>query len=207
MSSRFPFRSSVRRSTRLAAGGALLLATSMLAASADAQPRHACGLGCGQAAMRMHRHGGPAPRGGGQSIDRLLAQSEALELTEAQQTKLREIRKSTPRALMPKRQVVEEAQLELQDLMAQEKSTSADLKRAHDKLVKARADLQAAQFDLRMQVYDVLTPEQRVKIRDTVRRGARDGERQRMRLHRFGAIDPEDPFEIEVPEGPVFERF
>ena len=101
---------------------------------------------------------------------------------------------------MPKRQAVEEARLALQDLMAEEKSSAADLERAHDKLVEARSAVQAAQFHLRMQVREVLTPEQRTKLHEMVGAGPRDGARRMMRMHRSAP-------EGDGGEGPGTERF
>ena len=162
----------------IAAAAALGLVP-LAVARADAEPMG--GFGSWRAphmGMRMHQRGGP----GGMAIERLLANASDLGLSDAQQSKLREIRKQVPGALMPKQQLVEEARLDMQDLMAQSKSSAADLKKAHDKLIKARSELEAAQFDLRMQVREVLTPEQRDKIRTTVRGGAR----MRMRQQRLG---------------------
>jgi len=157
----------------------------------------------------MHRQGlGGHGRGGaGLSIERLLVQAEELGLSAEQQTKLRDIRKQSPGALMPKRQAVEEARLAFQDLMAEEKSSAADLERAHGKLVEARTALQAAQFRLRMQVRDVLTPEQRAKMRDKAADWRREGAPRMMRQQRFGAFDFEGNEEGDGEEGPAFERF
>ncbi len=178
---RFPFH----RSLVVVAGAALLLAAPVLAAGADAQTG---GFGArGFAAhdemgMRGWGFGGP---GAGMSIERLLARAEELGLTEAQQTKLREIRKQSPAALMPKRQAVEEARIAFQDLMAQQKSSATDLERAHAKVVEARSALEAAQFHLRMQVREVLTPEQRTKLLENAA-AMRGGMHRRMRMRPFG---------------------
>lgn len=204
MSSRFPLRSAVHRLIPLAAGAALLVAAPTLAASAEAQP-----YGFGGQARRMHAqmgmHRQARGAGAGLSVERLLARAEELGLTAEQQTKLRDIRKQGPGALMPKRQAVEEARIAFGDLMSEEKSSATDLERAHGKLVEARTALQAAQFHLRMQVRDVLTPEQRTKLRDS----GRDGAPRMMRQHRFGAFDFEgdDDDDGDGAEAPVFERF
>jgi Spy/CpxP family protein refolding chaperone len=176
VNSRFSFRRRFHRRVVPIAAAAALGLVPLAVTRADAQPGRGFGPGHGpHAGMAMHRRGGGM--GGGMGIERLLARADDLGLTDAQQQKLRQIRKQTPAALMPKRQAVEEARLDFQDLMSQEKTSTADLERAHGKLLDARSKLQAAQFDLRMQVRDVLTPEQRTKIRQ----GLRDGARQRMR--------------------------
>lgn len=173
----------------LAAAAALALVP-LAASRAAAQPGRGFGHGPGpQFGMRMHHRGGGA-MGGGLAIDRLLARADDLGLTDAQQTKLREIRKQVPGKLMPKRQAIEEARLDMQDLMAQESASSVDLKKAHNKLIKARSDLEAARFDLRMQVREVLTPEQRTKIREGVRDGVR--KHMHMRQQRLGWNDFDD---------------
>jgi len=198
VSSRFALRSSGHRLIPLAAGVALLAATPLAGASAGAQPCAFGGPGCGaHGHMGMRGAGGPGRGGAGMSIERLLAHAEELGVTEAQQTKLRDIRKQSPGVLSPKRQAVEEARLALQDLMAEEKSTTADLERAHAKLVEARSALQAAQFHLRMQVRDVLTPEQRTKLKEKAAALPGDGTRRMMHKHRFGAFsdDAEPDFE------------
>lgn len=126
--------------------------------------------------MMMHaRHRGPGPmasggrgmRGG--MIEHLLANGEAINLTDAQRDKLRQIRRAAPAALMPKRQAVMEAQMDLHDALDNDKAASPDLRKAHDKVLKARNDLAAALFDLRVQVREVLTPEQRDKIHQHLR--------------------------------------
>ena len=99
----------------------------------------------------------------------LLAAADELKLTDAQRTQLKEIRRKGPSALMPKRQAVMEAQMDYRDLLAQGNASVTDLRRAHDALQKARNELQDAAFDLRMQAREVLTPEQRDQLRDTMK--------------------------------------
>lgn len=141
--------------------------------------------------MMQARHGGPMHGGPGMGMQRrgmrrnmvehLLAAGDELKLTDGQRDKLRQIRRSTPAALMPKQQAVAEAQMDLHDAMEKDKSDGAELRRAHDKVLKARNDLAAARFDLRVQVREVLTAEQRQKLRDGVRKQGRAGMRERMK--------------------------
>lgn len=146
----------------------------------------------GHGPMMMHaRHGGPMPGGPGMGmhgrgkrgafIEHLLAAGDQINLTDAQRDKLRQIRRSSPAALMPKRQAVAEAQLDLHDVVDKDKADAAELRRAHDKVLKARSDLAAATFDLRVQVREMLTPEQRQKIRDHLRGAGRERMRERMK--------------------------
>lgn len=131
--------------------------------------------------MMMHArqgggmHGGPGMRMQGRGmrgnmIEHLLAMGDEIKLTDAQRDKLRQIRRATPAAMMPKRQAVMEAQMDLRDAMDNEKADAATLRKANDKVLKARSDLASATFDLRVQVREVLTPEQRQKLRDGMRK-------------------------------------
>ena len=106
---------------------------------------------------------------------------EHLDLKEEQRDKLRQIRRSGLEVMAQKRVAMAQARMDLHDLMEKDASTS-DLRNAHAKLAKARADLQAAAFDLRMQARDVLTPEQRKELRKSPRKGMR----------RLGALLPQD---------------
>jgi len=146
-----------------------------------------CGDGQGQFAhrgrsARMHR-----PRGGDFGM-RLLAAAEKIGLSDAQKTQLQAIRRKSPSTLMPKRQTVMEARMDFQDLMAKNDASTVDIRKAHEKLQKAEQELRAAQFDLRLQAREVLTPEQREKLRQGLkeRRGPGAGP------GRLGMLDPED---------------
>ena len=157
------------------------------------------GAGMPDGPMMMHaRHGGGMHGGPGMGmqgrgmrgnmIERLLAAGDELKLTDAQRDKLRQIRRSGPAALMPKRQAMMEAQMDLRDVMDKDKADAAELRRAHDKVLKARTDMAAATFELRVQVREVLTPEQRQMIRDHMRGAGR--ERMQMRMKKGGPGGP-----------------
>jgi Spy/CpxP family protein refolding chaperone len=132
--------------------------------------------------MMQARHGGmhgmPGMRAGrgmrGDMIEHLLAVGDEINLTDAQRDKLRQIRRAGPAALMPKRQAVMEAQMDLHDSMDSDKTDAAALRKAHDKVLKARSDLAAATFELRMQVREVLTAEQRQKLHEGIRKFGRE---------------------------------
>lgn len=155
------------------------VATALVAAAATAfaQPGpgpDAAGPGTGGPMMMQARHGGMhgmrAGRGmRGNMIEHLLAVGDEINLTDAQRDKLRQIRRAAPAALMPKRQAVMEAQMDLHDSMDSDKTDAAALRKAHDKVLKARSDLAAATFEMRMQVREVLTAEQRKKLHDGMR--------------------------------------
>ena len=103
--------------------------------------------------MRHMRRGGGM---GGGVVEHLLANASEVGLSDAQQEQLRQVRRRAPSLLMPKKQAVVEAQVDLRDLMEKNKADSAELRRANDKVLKSRSELAAAAFDLRLQVRDVL---------------------------------------------------
>jgi Spy/CpxP family protein refolding chaperone len=104
--------------------------------------------------------------------DRLFAAFERLDLSDAQKEKLRQIRRSAPASLMPKRQALMEARMDLSDLMDKEGVDTAAARKAHEKVLQARDALEVAQFDLRFQARDVLTPDQRKQLRKDLHPGA-----------------------------------
>jgi len=126
----------------------------------------------------LHGHGGPmAAIGAHGSMRQLglhfLAAAERLELTDEQQQQLKQIRRKAPGEVMPKVQALMEARMELQDLLAEDQTDKAALRRAHQKVLDVHAALNTAMFGLRMEVRDVLTPEQRDELRKTMRRPLR----------------------------------
>ena len=104
----------------------------------------------------------------------ILDAAEKLDLKSDQVTRLKAIRKSAPGLLMPKAQALMEARIDLQDLMLQENAAADALRQAHQQMLDARSAVQAATFDLRMQVRDVLTPKQRAELKDMLRERARE---------------------------------
>ncbi len=173
---------------RAAVAAATLATLTALSASAFAQPgrpvdappngpaggpmarMHGGGKAMGE--MRHMRRGGGM---GGGAVEHLLANASEVGLSDAQQEQLRQVRRRAPSLLMPKKQAVVEAQMDLRDLMEKNKADSAELRRANDKVLKSRSELAAATFDLRLQVRDVLTPEQRDKVHSTMREHLRHG--------------------------------
>ena len=163
-------RISTRKFLALAATAALL--GSAVATSVQAQPGRMRTPGAG-GRPPLGAPGFAAPRArmlarGGH----LFAAFERLDLSDAQKEKLRQIRRSAPAALMPKKQAVMEARMDLHDLMNKEQMDSGAARKAHEKVQQARNALESAQFDLRLQARDVLTPEQRKQLRKDLRPGA-----------------------------------
>ncbi len=101
-------------------------------------------------------------RGGGLSADRVLAMSEQLELTDAQEEQIREARRDHRRAQIEREAQIELAGLDLREMM--EDLDAADLN-AIESAMQRRAELrvqdQMANLRLSRQVRDILTEEQR----------------------------------------------
>ena len=189
------------KSARLAIAAGLALAGTLAAGIPAARAEHA----------EAGPHGmGPRPfyaeraghRSGGRSqsmADHLLAAGEELKLSDAQRTQLKEIRRKSPSMLMPKRQAVMEAQMDFRDLLDQGNSSAPDLRRAHDAVQKARNELQNAAFDLRLQAREVLTTEQRQKLREAKGPGARRS--RAMGRRGEAAMEPFDLGDAEFDDG------
>ena len=113
--------------------------------------------------------GGP----GGDAHMRFFREVERLDLSDTQRDQLQKIRRKAPSEIMPKMQTLMEARMDLRDLLAKDKSDKTALRQAHQKVLDAQAALQTALFNLRMDVRDVLTPEQRNELRKSDRPRAR----------------------------------
>jgi Spy/CpxP family protein refolding chaperone len=161
-------KSFLRQAGIAAAAAALLAGMALAAAAHPGGGRH-----------RGGRFGDSDPGG------RWLAAAERLDLTDAQRDRLREVRRSAPGILMPKRQALTEARMDLQDLMRRDDADPGELRRAHERLVDARAALASATFDLRLQAREVLTSEQLQKLQELRPRDGR-GERREGRGLRRG---------------------
>jgi Spy/CpxP family protein refolding chaperone len=105
---------------------------------------------------------------------------------------------------MPKRQAIAEARLDLSDLMARKDAGAADLTRAHERLVQARSAMAMAAFDLRMQAREVLTPQQRDKLREHTKRVGEGRSFRRGALPQFDdeALESFDTEPFDLGTGP-----
>lgn len=131
--------------------------------------------------MDMPGPGGPMMRhhgfmGGGMMF---AGMAEELGLTEEQQTKLRALHFESAKSGLQAHTNLRLRQLELQELLEQDEPNQAEL----DKRIKALTDAQGAatrqRIEHRMAFRRVLTPEQRTKLRSTMR------EHMRHRVMRF----------------------
>jgi protein CpxP len=126
----------------------------------------------------------------------VLGMADELKLTEQQVTQLKNIRKSVPAKIMPKSQALMEARIDYRDLMADTNADTKAIRAAHKRVLDAQSQLKSATFDLRLEVRDVLTPEQRAQLKKQVRqrvrsRADRPRRLQRERLNRHGRLHSE----------------
>lgn len=99
-------------------------------------------------------------RGGG--MGRLVRE---LNLTDAQKTKLRQMRFDRQKAAIQNRATLQTRQLELRQLMSGDKPDKAAIDRKIDEIGQARTAQMKARLDTRLAIRDLLTPEQQKKLR------------------------------------------
>ena len=201
-----PKRRTAALATAIAAAATTALLPLVLAGGAAAEPRAGAGAGERRIERRVMR--APAMRGERAHAmwDRLLAAADDLNLSDTQRDRLRAIRRSAPGALMPKKQAIAEARLDLADLMERKDAGAAELRQAHERLVQARAAMANAAFDLRMQAREVLTPQQRDKLKEQMRtRGRGPGQGRRGGDMRRGDLGPSEGDLSLAPPAPPFD--
>jgi Spy/CpxP family protein refolding chaperone len=89
----------------------------------------------------------------------------ALDLTDSQREKLRDIHEAAARKSVQRRADIQLAHMDLRKLMRAETPSSASVNAQIDKISKLQADGMKARFDATMQARAVLTPEQLKKLR------------------------------------------
>ncbi len=108
--------------------------------------------------------------------------SQALHLTEVQQTSIRTIRDKHHSDLVLRRDAVKHAGIDLRTALQDAATPEAKLRALYDKAAAARFDMILAQRSVRLEVQAVLTPEQRAQAAE-MRGYARTRMRER-RHHR-----------------------
>jgi Spy/CpxP family protein refolding chaperone len=160
----------------------------VFADTAGAATRGGRGVGFGRGGAGMHGMGMLPGLGLG-----ILDAAEKLNLKDDQVARLKEIRKNAPGQLMPKAQALMEARIEMQDLMRQDDADAEALRRAHQRVQEARSAMQAAAFDLRLQVREVLTAKQRNELKQMLRERQRErgapGQQRRFGMQRMPGRD------------------
>jgi Spy/CpxP family protein refolding chaperone len=120
----------------------------------------------GDAMKHMHRKmmGGPGARG--MRMRRGLAMRfAALDLTDAQRDKLRDIHEVAARKSVQRGADMQLARMDLRKLMRADAPTTSSVNAQIDKITRLQADGMKAHFDTFMQARAVLTPEQLKKLK------------------------------------------
>jgi Spy/CpxP family protein refolding chaperone len=113
-----------------------------------------------------HRMVKGGPRARGMMMRHGLAMRfEALDLTDAQRDKLRDLHEAAARKSVQRRADMQLARMDLHKLMRAEAPSASAVNAQIDKLVRLQADGMKAHFDTFMQARAVLTPEQQKKLR------------------------------------------
>jgi len=111
-----------------------------------------------------HAHtGGPGHRG--MMRRDAVARFAALDLTDAQRDKLRDLHEAAARKSVQRRADMQLARMDLRKLMRAESPSASSVNAQIDKISRLQADGMKAHFDTFMQARAVLTPEQLKKLR------------------------------------------
>jgi periplasmic protein CpxP/Spy len=101
---------------------------------------------------------------------------QELGLTQDQQTRIQAIRENAKNDKNPQRQQLRAEMENLRSLIAKSASTS-ELRQQHNKIKALRDQMGDQRFESMLQVYEVLTPEQRTKFAEMMqRRGGMRGQ-------------------------------
>jgi Spy/CpxP family protein refolding chaperone len=116
-------------------------------------------------AEHMHRRMPGGPRGRAMMMRHGMAMRfAALDLTDAQRGKLRDIHEAAARKNVQRRADMELARMDLRKLMRADSPTTSSVNAQIDKITRLQADGMKAHFDTFMQARAVLTPEQLKKL-------------------------------------------
>src|SRR5262245_61986968 len=107
-----------------------------------------------QGSEGTHRHDG--------GYDRGLSQ---LDLSQSQKDQIAKIRESHQKDMIDARADLQKAELEFRKLMRADDPDKGAINRQIDRMASIRADMMKTRVDQRLDVRDVLTPEQRAKLR------------------------------------------
>jgi Spy/CpxP family protein refolding chaperone len=122
--------------------------------------------GHGDGPRHVRRMGIGGPRGRGAMMRHGLAMRfAALDLTDAQRDKLRDIHEAAARKGVQRRADVQLARMDLRKLMRAEAPSASAVNAQIDKISRLQAEGMKAHFDTFMQARAVLTPEQQKKLR------------------------------------------
>ena len=90
----------------------------------------------------------------------------ALNLSQSQKDRIAQVRESHQKEMIQSRADLELAQLEFRKLMRADNPNKRELNAQIDRMASIRADMMKSRVDQRLQVRDILTPDQRAKLRE-----------------------------------------
>jgi Spy/CpxP family protein refolding chaperone len=108
---------------------------------------------------------GPGPGRHGGMRNRAARAFRNLDLTKEQRDKIAEIRDKQERNAIRMRADLETARLDMRRLIRADKPDRAAINRQVERMASLRSDLEKARIGMMLDVRDVLTPEQREKMR------------------------------------------
>ncbi|WP_036480067.1 Spy/CpxP family protein refolding chaperone [Myxosarcina sp. GI1] len=123
-------------------------------------------------AQARPKHGKRHGRG-----DRLEKLQEQLDLSTEQRRQIEQIEQQSETETEDLRQQLEEAHQQMQTLLSSDASTD-ELRQQHQQMQELHQQLDNNRFETKLQVREILTPEQRTQLAETMqRRWERKGER------------------------------
>ncbi|HXS82530.1 MAG TPA: Spy/CpxP family protein refolding chaperone [Methylomirabilota bacterium] len=121
--------------------------------------------GPGDSPKHVRRIGIGGPHGRGMMRRGMAMRFAALDLTDAQRDKLRDIHEASARKSVQRRADLQLAHMDLRKLMRAESPNAASVNSQIDKISRLQAEGMKAHFDTFMQARAVLTPEQQKQLR------------------------------------------
>lgn len=147
--------------------------------------RGECGMHSGKGAgMGAHGDRGMM-RGQGMGMDRLEGLADKLDLTKAQQEKLKQLRVDFKLETVDTKADLQKAKIALKALMHDDNASAASVNSAIDEVARKQAAMTKLKFQRRQSTKDVLTEEQQGKLKELRKergQGGKDGAGD----HKFG---------------------
>jgi Spy/CpxP family protein refolding chaperone len=142
----------------------LFAATSILAQHGMGQKSKSCCMdSMKHSGMMGKMKSGRMQKGGG--IEMLLKLGDEINLTETQRGKLEEMMIDFKLEMVDQKALIEKEQIKLKSLMKNDKSSESDVNDSIDKAAGLRADMQKKRFSHRKSIQNILTDEQKDKLK------------------------------------------
>lgn len=145
-------------------------------------PMHRQGAGGSGPMGMMHRRGMMG------NPDALMRLADKLELSEGQRNEIKDMFTTHRKDMIRRNADLELAQVELQELMSQDKPDLGAIKEKINHIAALEAEVKFSQVKLQIEAKNVLTEDQQEKLKDLVKNGRGQMMRERMRMGR-----PEKP--------------